>query len=252
MLNANIHIIPMFDCLLRFYENEKEIFSLNTLGFLADEISLKFETSNDFQIKLYPFNKKNENQNIAYTATFKVKGSELYCENKQVSIFKLPQNHIIIKFNPINIQTQNFNNLDKVENIGSSIKTLKILPTINKKGEVEVYEINGDKACFKEKYYVSLLNKKSNSNNDAIKLLQFFEDLKFGSDEDIKDKFSISLSEKLSETTLKNFFGNFDEARLVNYFEQPAVVLLNDKNKNAKVFSASFDKGLIDNIIEIE
>ena len=169
-----------------------------------------------------------------------------------MNIFNLPQNHIIIKFNPINLKSQNFNNFDKVENIGSSIKTLKILPTINKKGEVEVYEINGDKASFKEKYYVSLLNKKSNLNNDSIKLLQFFEDLEFGSDEDIKDRFTISLSEKLSDTTIKNFFGNFDEARLVNYFEQPAVALLNNKNKQAKVFSATFDKGLIDNIFEIE
>ena len=82
--------------------------------------------------------------------------------------------------------------------------------------------------------------------------MQFFEDLKFGSDEDIKDRFTISLSEKLSDTTIKNFFGNFDEARLVNYFEQPAVALLDNKNKQAKVFSASFDNGLIDNIFEIE
>lgn len=252
MLNANVHIISMFDCLMRFYENEKEIFSLNSLGFLGNEISLKIENAGDFQIKLYPFNKKNENQNIAYTANFKVINSELFCENKQVNIFNLPQNHIIIKFNPINLQSQNFNNFDKVENVGNSIKTLKILPTISKKGEVEVYEINGDKASFKEKYYVSFLNKKNKLNNDAIRLLQFFEDLKFGSDEDIKDRFTISLSEKLSDTTIKNFFGNFDEARLVNYFEQPAVALLDNKNKQAKVFNASFDNGLIDNIIEIE
>lgn len=252
MFNAILHLFPKFDCLIRIFENQKEIFSLNSLGFLGEEISLEVENIEDFQIKLYPFNKKNKSQNIAYTAEFKVVNSELFCESKQVSVFNLPQNHILIKFNPINLMSQNFNDFDKVESNNNCIKTLKILPTISKKGEVEVYEINGDKANFKEKYYVSLLNKKNNIKNEAVKMLKFFQDLEFGSDEDLKENFTEVLSVKLSDDMINNFFGKFDEAVLINYYNQPAVALLNNLNKSAKVFSATFDNGLIDNIFEIE
>lgn len=252
MLNVSIHIIPKFDCLMRFFEDENEIFSLNTLGCLSDEIDLKVEDLKNFNVKLYPFNKKNEIENIAYTANFKVVHDKLICENKQVSVFYLPENHIVIKFNPINLKSQAFEKVDKVENICNSIKTLKILPTLNKKGEVEVYEINGDRANFKEKYYVSLLNKRTNNNIEILKFLQFFEDLKYGSEDDIKERFSPNLSDRLSEQTMNRFFGEFDDILMVNFYNEPAIALLNEKNKTARVFTATFDKGLIDNIIEIE
>lgn len=252
MLNADLHIFPMFDCLIRFFENGEEIFSLNSLGFLGEEINLKVDNADDFQVKLYPINRKSKTQNIAYSAEFKVVNSNLICDLKQVSVYKLPQNHLIIKFNAINLNTQSFNEFDKVESMNNCIKTLKVLPTISKKGEVEVYDINGDKAIFKERYYVSLLSKKYNNRNDAIKLLQFFEDLQFGSDEDLKEKFTDALSEKLTDNVINNFFGKFNKAILINYYNQPAVALLDDVKKSAKVFSATFDNGLIDNIFEIE
>lgn len=252
MLNVYFHIVSKFDCIMRFYVKDKEIFNVNTLGSLSDEIDLKIDDLENFEIKLYPFNKKNGKENIAYTAQFEIVNEKLICKNKQVYVFSLPQNHFIIQLNPINLQTNNFNDYDKIENAGSYIKTLKILPTINKKGEVEVYEINGDKANFKEKYYVSLLNKKHSVNNNIIKLLEFFEDLEFGSEENLLDNFSASLADKLSNETIKTFFGKFDEAKIINYYSESSVVLLNKTNQTAKVFSATFDKGLIDNIIEIE
>ena len=245
-----LHIQPTFNSTMHFFCDNSKIFTIHSNGSLQEEIDLKVIDGKNFEMKIYPHNKKGE-EKIAFSANFYFDNNKLFCDSKQVEVYALPENHFYIKILPVRIGSSNFENYDKIESEQNKIKTLKILPTLTKKGEIEVYEINRDLPTLKEKYYVNLTGDKVNYNLEILKLIEFFENVRFGENEQIKENFSHSLSERLSVDNVVKFFGKFEDMRVVNFYDSPAIVLFY-KNRNARVFSATFDRMLIDNVFEIE
>ena len=250
-MKTTLHIQPLFNCNIHFFCGRNEIFSLNSMGSLQEEIDLNLLNGEDFEIKIYPFNKKGQSEKIAYTAKFYFDHNVLLSNSKQVKIYALPQNHFYIKILPVKIGNLGFEDYDKIESEQGKIKTLKILPTLTKKGEIEVFETNGDLPSLIEKYYVKLKEDNLHQNIDGLQLVEFFENIKFGEKELLKENLTAALSERLTYESIVKFFGQFEDIKLVNYYDQPAVILLYPNNK-ARVFSANFNKSLIDNVFEIE
>ena len=80
----------------------------------------------------------------------------------------------------------------------------------------------------------------------AKDFLYFFEKTDF---DYAKNLLSPNLSETLSKETIEQYFGKFDDCKIVNYYSNPSVVLF-FKNE-AKVFGASFLESKIVDIFEI-
>ena len=246
-----LHIQPQFNCNMQFFCEGREIFSLNSLGSLQEEIDLSVENGESFEIKVYPHNKKGESEKIAFSVKFYFDKNLLFSNSKQAEVYALPKNHFYIKLLPAIISNLKFEDCNKVESEAGKIKTLKILPTLTKKGEIEVYEINGDLPVLVEKYYVNLKEERLGQTLEILKLVEFFENVKFGEKELIKEQFSTALSERLSSENIVKFFGEFEEIKPVNYYDQAAVILFYKKCK-ARVFAATLNKTMIDNVFEIE
>ena len=246
-----LHILPEFNCSMKFFCKNREIFFLNSHGSLQNEIDLKFVDGEEFELKVFPYNKKHERENIAYSAKLYFDGDMLFCDSRQVEIYKLPESHFYIKLHAASVGAANFSEYNKIESLQDKIKTLKILPTLTKKAEVAIYDIKGDLPFLTEKYYVNLEKEKTTQNLEVLKLVEFFENLKYQEYEKLKDNFTVILSDKLSNEKIINFFGEFEDIKVVNFYEQPAIILFY-KNRKARVFSATFNRMMIDNIFEIE
>ena len=251
-MDAILHINCLFDAQIKVIKEDEVLFSYDTLESLADDVDLKAENISNFKLEVFPILKKRESGFIAYSAYFKIVNNNIFCESKQVEIYKLPENHYIIKLNPLKIFVEDFEEYDKVEISDNKIKTLKLIESITKKGEVKIFEINGDKPKLLEKYYVEIKKDAQKTNNEILKFVEFFENLKFAGGQKAKENLSRNLCEKLNDETLKSFFGNFDEFKPINYYYDIAVVLFYKKEKIARVFGANFENLLIDNIYEIE
>lgn len=252
MENCTLHILYSFDAKICFMENGLEIFSVNTLNSLSDEIDLSVENLSNFEINVYPIvNKKNSNL-VPYSANITNYNNNLICDSKQVVIYRLPKNHFILKLKQLSLKSSAFDDFDKVEVKDNKIKTLKIIPTLAKNGKVEVFEINGDTPKLTENYYVKLKSENYLTNLNCLKLLHFFECLQCLDYDKAREALSFSLAEKLNKQTLSNFFGEFTEVYLVNFYEDFSVVILNEKKQTARVFGANFSANEIENIYEIE
>ena len=246
-----LHVLANFNCSVKFFCDKREVFFINSMGAFGEEIDLKIVDGDAFEIQVLPHNKKNESENISYSAKLYFDNDFLFCDSRQVEVYKLPQGHFFIKLLPASINNQNFAKYDKIESGQSQIKTLKVLPTLTKKARVEVYDINGDLPILTESYFVNLDKQKVVDNIEILKFVEFFENLQFKEYEALKDNLSATLSEKLTTQKIVNFFGDFKEIKAVNYYDAPAVVLFYN-NKKARVFSATFNRMMIDNIFEIE
>ena len=250
MLNCKMHLICKFDAKICVVCRGAEIFNVNTLNSLSDEIDLVLEDVDNFCLNIYPIMSKKNQCMVAYSCQFEVVGTDLMCVCKQAKLFKLPENNYICLLEKLSLSKELFEGYDKIEAVEGKIKALKLLNNISKRGIVDVFQIDGDKPEKLESYTVSL--GESKVNNDYLKLLDFFECFQCGDYSSAISNFSYNLSEKLNKKILKDFLGEYTRCMLVSYFSQPSVVILNEKNKQARVFSAHFENGLIDNIFEIE
>lgn len=251
MENVILHLICDFDAKIFLTQNGVEVFSVETTNALSNEIDLVVNNIENFSFNVYPINYKKNSNLISYSADVNVLKNDLKTSSKQVKIFKLPENNFICIFKSANLEKDDiFEKYDKVEASENKIKFLKMLNTISKRGIVEVFDTTGDKPEFVEKYLVNISNVQI--SQEILKLLDFFENFQNGDYENAVKNFTYNLSEKLTNKTIKKFLGEYDKCLLVNYFKEPAVAILNFKKEQAKVFSATFENGLISNIFEVE
>lgn len=248
MENCFFHLLCNFDAKISFMQNGREIFSVLTINSLSNEIDLSVFEPADFTICVYPIG-RNEKKLLSYSSLVYFKEGKFVSASKQVLVYKLPENNFILNLKPAKLMADEVFNFDKVEIEGNKIKTLCILNNVSKRGVVKEFEIVGDRPEKCEEYLINMGDGKLVS--EESKLLDFFENACVGDYNSAVKNLTYSLSEKLNKQTLKNFVGKFDSCLLVNYYEKPCVVCFDEKNLVAKVFSAVFESGMIDNIFEI-
>ncbi|MBO4412733.1 MAG: hypothetical protein J5779_01825 [Clostridia bacterium] len=244
-----LHLNCKFEAKVEFWQNDNKLFEVCSTSNLQNEIDLQVFDLESFKLKIFPLGKTN---NVAYTANVESDGENLISKNRQVKVFNLPQNHFYFIIFPLAIKSSNFEGFDKIEIEGEKIKTLCVLNTIKKRGEVKIFEPFGDKVKQTESYFVNFKIEQAKNANLAITLLKFFQDLYVLDIKSSKEYLTNVLSQKLTENSLKTFFGAFDECALVNYYDDFSVILFNFENNFAKVFGANFENNLISNIYEIE
>ncbi len=248
MENCAFHLLCSFDAKISFLQNGKEIFSVLTLNSLSDQIDLSVSSPQNFTACVYPVGKNGKNF-LSYSVEFSFNKETFVSSSKQALVYKLPQENFIFQFKPAKLTTDELFACDKVEVEGNKIKVLKILNNISKRGIVKEFEIVGDKPEKCDEYLINMGDGKFAT--EEAKILDFFENVCAGDYNSAVKNLSYSLSEKLNKQTIKNFVGEFNTCFLVNFYEKPCVVCLNEKNSFAIVFSASFENGMIYNIFEI-
>lgn len=248
MENCAFHLLCNFDAKISFLQSGKEIFSVLTINSLSDQIDLSVFNPENFTVCVYPVG-KNEKNFLSYSVDFSFDGKTFVSSSKQVLVYKLPEENFIFQFNPAKLKADELFACDKVEVEGNKIKMLKILNNISKRGVVKEFEIVGDKPEKCEEYLIDMGD--GRTSTQEAKILDFFENVCVGDYNSAVKNLSYNLSEKLNKQTIKNFVGEFNICFLVNYYEKPCVVCLNEKTAKAKVFSATFENEMIDNIFEI-
>jgi hypothetical protein len=94
-----LHLLSDFNAVFKIKQNDKTSISVNSLECLSDFIDLELIHPSDFEILVYPIQKK-ENLLFSYVAKFVFLNNELKSENNYVKTYKLPENHFFIDFLP--------------------------------------------------------------------------------------------------------------------------------------------------------
>lgn len=204
MENIFIHLICPFDANFKIMENKKEVFSLSTTESLSNAIDLSISYPSNFSILVYPQN----NKFISYSADFETLG-EFSSNSKYVDVYKLPENHYMIKFLPLCLENQEKTlSADRISLKDNKIQKLTILNDTSNRGKVEILEIDGENLVKKQEYYVYMNDSEIKPYNPETLLLSFFEALKVGDSKTIQEMLSQSLLQKSDKETLKTFLVN--------------------------------------------
>lgn len=242
-MNGIIHIFKDFPFALKFFENGNEIFSACSNEILGDELNLSISCETNFSIFVYPLETKDL---LPYSLNFSL-SNNLTLSSPYAKLFSLLENHYILKLFPLSISKSNFFG-NKIEISSEKVKRLNFLGDIAGRARVEIFSPSENSLSKTEQYYVYLNREHPPVQSDLV-LLSFFEAI-YAEDFQFATSFiSQELSQKLSKETLKSYFGNFTECRIVNYFSAPCVALLYENE--AKVFSANYLNNKIIDVFEI-
>lgn len=242
-MNCIIHIIKDFPFALKFFENDNEIFSACSSEILGDELNVSISCEKSFSLFIYPLETK---ELLPYSLNFSF-ASKLTLSSPYAKLFSLPENHYILKPFPLSISKDNFSG-NKIEISSEKVKRLNFLGDIAGRAKVEIFSPSENNLTKTEQYYVYLNKEQPPAESDLI-LLSFFEAIYAEDFQFATSLLSQELAQKLSKETLKSYFGNFTECRIVNYYSAPCVALLYENE--AKVFSASYLDNKIIDVFEI-
>lgn len=234
-----LHIFKSFPATIKFYQNKTEIFCVSTTESLSDEINLKFEDTEDFSIYVYP----HEKQLLSYVADI---SCDFSTESNLIKIYKLPEENYILKLFPLTLERKFEGN--KIEIDGNNIKRLKFMNDIAGRARVDIFVPNDNSIYKKEEYFV-YVNKQKSEAEGEIKLLDFFQSVLACDFNYAQNLLSNSLSNILTKEKIKEFFGEFRDCSLVNYYQEPAVVIFYENS--AKIFAGNYDGEKISDIYEI-
>lgn len=238
-----LHILKNYPATIKIFDNENEIFCVSTTECLSNEINLDIGEIKFLSFKVYPHETKKL---LPFSFELNLKNKN-YIESKFAKAFQLPQDKIILKLFPITLDKQNFS-ANVVEITESKLKKLSYLNDVHGRAKVEIYSPNNNELKFEEEYFV-YTNKENQKQADEVILLDFFQSLYANDFSKAQEKLTESLLNKFTKDISKKFFGDFNEAILVNYYLNPSVVLLYDNY--ARVFSAKISSNKISDIYEI-
>ena len=244
-----IHFLSDFDAILKILNNDKLLISVNTSQSLSEIIDLEIESPENFSVNVYPVTKKHS-QLFSYSVKFNFEFNQLNSKNDYVKIYKLPENHFIIKFLPLSIKKEEIEG-DKVEIVDMEIKKLSFVNDLAGRAKVEVLKSKGKKLTKENEYFVYINENIQNETSPELILLAFFEAYIA---KDYKVCFSYlsnnyNFSANLDKDGLNDFFGEIISCHLINYYDFPTVALIY-RDKSA-VFSAQIRDGKIEDIYEL-
>ena len=98
-----IHLLADFDASFKILEDNKVKISVNTIESLSDTIDLEINSPSSFNIDVYPITKKDSSL-FSYSVNLEYLNNNLISSNDYINIFKLPENHYILKFFPFSIK----------------------------------------------------------------------------------------------------------------------------------------------------
>jgi hypothetical protein len=247
MENIYVHLLSDFDSVFKITEKGKCIYSVSTVESLANEIDLEIKNPLNFEINVYPIKKQSKNL-FSYTVNFYFQNNNLYSENEYVKIYKLPEQHYIIKFFPLGMSNTEVH-ADKLEVKNNEIKALSLLNDMAGRAKVEILKVDNEKIVKENEYFVYIGEESEKEIVSELMLLSFFEAYSANDFSTCISYLSNDFASKLDKESLKDFFGKFNSCHLVNYYSYPAIVLLRDDG--ASIYSASTDRNYITNIYEV-
>lgn len=242
-----IHILADFEASFKVLENNELKISINTIENLNDTIDLEINSPSSFNIDVYPITKKDTSL-FSYSVKLEYSNNYLISSNDYIKIFKLPEEHYILKFFPFSIKNPEISG-DKLEVNDTEIKKLSFINDLTGRAKVEVLKVE-EKQIKKENEYFVYTNEnvKFETNPDLV-LLAFFEAYISKDYTTCFSYLSDSYATNLNKEGLKEFFGNIKYCILNDYYASPTVALLYDKT--ASVFSANIRDNKIFDIYEI-
>jgi hypothetical protein len=245
-----IHLLSDFDTVFKFIEYDETIISVNTLESLNKLIDLEINNlSKNFQIDTYPVIRKEKDKNLfSYSAKFTYNSNELISKNDYVQVYKLPENHFLIKFLPFSLKKQEIEG-DKLEINASEIKKLSFLDDLAGRAKVEVFKVEDKKIAKENEYFVYINDNVEKETNTDLILLAFFEAYMANDFNVCFSYLSESYGANLNKEGLQEFFGSISSCLLVNFYDYPSVLLL--YKDHACVYSAKIREGKIFDIYEL-
>lgn len=247
MENIYVHLLPTFESLFKISRSQVNLISVASTESLSDAIDLEISNPQFFEIAVYPVG-KNQKKLFSYSANFKYIEGQLTSENEYVRIYKLPENHFFIKFSPFFVLKEEIYG-DKIEFNGAEIKKLTFMNDLAGRAKVEVFNADENRIFSQNEYFVYTTENIEKEKKPELVLLAFFEAYKVNDFNVCFSYLSESYGENLNKEGLRDFFGNFEECILVNYYAQPAVVLL--YKDYVGVFSANIQERKITDIYEL-
>lgn len=242
-----IHILSTFDSVFKFSKGNKTLLKVSSTESLSDTIDLEISNPESFQISVYPTGKKNK-QLFSYSTNFAISQNNILSENDYVKVYKLPENHFIIKFFPFFIEKEGIYG-DRVELVGFEIKKLSFLNDLAGRAKVDIFNLNENKISPNNEYFVYTNENNELETHPDLILLAFFEAYKATDFNVCFSYLSESYGQNLNKEGLIDFFGKFNDCLLVNYYTYPSVILL--YNNHALVFSSSIQYNKISDIYEL-
>lgn len=243
-MNCIMHILKDYPISLKFFEDEKEIFSCCSQEILGDELNLEIIDLNNLKISVYPQNTKKF---LPYSLKFNTSDEKLVLESKYAKLFSLPENNYVLKLFPLCSFSDEFKG-NQIEVESGKIKRLCLMQDMAGRAKVEIFSPRESQLCQTEEYYV-YLNKEKRELPTELILLDFFEALAAKDFDYAKNLLSPNLLNTLSPETIEKYFGKFNDCKIVNYFSTPSVVLFYESS--AKVFGANLYESKIADIFEI-
>lgn len=234
-----LHILKTFPATIKFFCENNEIFCVSTTECLGDEINLKIENPENFSVYIYPHEKEYLSYSAEITADFKT-------DSKLIKLYQLPEENYILKLFPLSLENKIVGN--KVELDGENIKRLSFMNDIAGRARVDVFVSSENSIDKKEEYFV-YVNKQQNEVDGELKLLDFFQSVLARDFSYAGNLLTANLANVLSKEKIKNFFGEYEDCCIVNYYDVPAVVLFYETE--AKVFGGNVDGEKIADIYEI-
>ena len=238
-----LHIIKDYPATIKLFNCEAEVFCVSTSECLADEINLEIEDAKILTFKVYPHETKKLLP-FSFDLNFTV---QTISQPRFAKAYFLPENNVMLKLFPLSIGETEFSG-NQVEVSNSKIKKLSFLNDISGRARVQIFGATESALKLEEEYFV-YTNKEQKELSDEAKFLDFFQSIYAGDFKHALGYVSQSLETRLSKDILKEYFGAFNEVKLVNYYSSLAVVLLYDDF--AKVYCGNISDGKISDIYEI-
>lgn len=242
-----IHLLADFDANFKILENNKTKICVNTLESLSETIDLEIESPSAFSIDVYPIARKNASL-FSYSVNLEYLNNALSSSNNYIKIFKLPEEHYILKFFPFLIKNPEISG-DKLEVNDTEIKKLSFINDLTGRAKVEVLKVEEKQIKKENEYFVYMNEEVKQETNSNLVLLAFFEAYTSKDYNTCFNYLSDSYASNLDKEGLKEFFGDIKFCLLNDYYASPSVALLYDEK--ASVFSANIKDNKIFDIYEI-
>ena len=238
-----LHIIKDYPATIKLFNCETEVFCVSTSECLADEINLEIENPKPLTFKIYPHETKKLLP-FSFNLNFETK---TLSQPKYAKAYFLPEENVMLKLFPLSVGGAEFFG-NQVEVSNSKIKKLSFLNDISGRAKVQIFGATETSLKLEEEYFV-YTNKQQKELSDEARFLDFFQSIYAGDFKSALGGVSRDLETRLSKDILNEYFGNFNEVKLVNYYSSLAVVLLYDDF--AKVYCGSVSNGKISDIYEM-
>ena len=238
-----IHILKEFPATIKILFNEKEVFCVSTTQSLADEISLNIDGFNALKFCIYPHETKKL---LPYSFIIDFESKSCF-ETKFAKVFFLPENNVLIKPLQISILNEDFS-ANQIELSNSKLKKLSFLNDLKGRARVQIFDAKENSLEVEEEYFV-YTNKENNSVPDDLLLLDFFQAILAKDFSSAQKIVGPPLSDNFNREIIEKFFGNYQQAKIVNFYTLPSVVLIYENE--ARVYCARISNNKIIDINEI-